>query len=189
MTMQNITPPADRTGEDRTRLEEVHLEIATQRGTNWFYWIAGLTLVNTIISLVGGGISFSVALAFTQFLDAIGKGLGDPTRYVLIVADLIIVAVFVGFGILGGKGQTWATLTGTILYMFDGLLLVGLVVLGRMGGGGGGVPILGFIIHGLAIYYLSQGLIASRKLAAFRANRDRPGPPPPPNLISTMGNG
>jgi hypothetical protein len=184
MTMQNVTPRPDLSQDDWLRIEENNLIVAARRGTNWFYWIAGLTIINTIISLTGGGISFSVGLAFAKVVDAVGQALVGPARYALVLVDLIIAAVFVMFGVLGGKGQTWAILTGTILYVLDGLLLIGLVATGQVTAG-----ILGFIIHGLAIYYLFQGSNASRKLAALRASRGVPGPPPPPSIISTMGNG
>jgi hypothetical protein len=35
-------------------------------GANWFFWIAALSLVNSIISLYGGGWGFSIGLGFTQ---------------------------------------------------------------------------------------------------------------------------
>ena len=43
-------------------------------GVKWFYWIAGLSVVTSIIAMSGGHWSFIISLGTTQFIDGIAKG-------------------------------------------------------------------------------------------------------------------
>ena len=49
------------------------LERAVSGGASWFYWIAGLSLVNSAIVLFGGQWNFIVGLGVTQIIDAIAS--------------------------------------------------------------------------------------------------------------------
>ena len=40
-------------------------------GANWFYWIAGLSVVNSLIFAFGGHTSFIAGLGLTQLIDGI----------------------------------------------------------------------------------------------------------------------
>src|SRR5574340_77246 len=44
-------------------------------GANWFYWIAGLSVVNSVIVLFGGAWYFLVGLGATQFVDGFMMGM------------------------------------------------------------------------------------------------------------------
>lgn len=126
-------------------------------GANWFYWIAGLSLINSIISLFDGNWNFAVGLGITQIFDAIGKigaqeGIGSWIEYVFFTIDLIVAAVFALFGAFANRGQIRAFAAGMILFAFDGLILL------FVG------DVLGIIIHALALYFLFTGLTAARKL-------------------------
>ena len=64
-------------------------------GANWFYWIAGLSLVNSAIYAFGGDISFILGLAATQMVEgitdaAIAEGLPSFLKAVAIVINLVI---------------------------------------------------------------------------------------------------
>src|SRR5467141_963726 len=43
--------------------EMLALHMQGRRGANWFYWVAGLSLVNSAVILGGGSISLSLVLA------------------------------------------------------------------------------------------------------------------------------
>ena len=89
---------------------------------SWFYWIAGLSLVNSISAFSGGGWRFIFGLGVTQVIDGIGIKLGGSG--IALVMDLIVTGIFVLFGVFASKGQTWAFAVGSILFGLDGLLLV-----------------------------------------------------------------
>jgi hypothetical protein len=100
-------------------------------GGNNFYWIAGLSVVNSLILAFQGGITFVIGLGITQLVDAfasvfaeqapdgalIFKGLG-------LVLSIIISGIFALFGFLAGKDLRWAFITGMVLYTLDTVLLL-----------------------------------------------------------------
>src|SRR5579862_2442373 len=49
----------------------LELQRSAHKGANWFYWIAGLSIVNSLIMHGGGGIYFVVGLSVTLVVDAI----------------------------------------------------------------------------------------------------------------------
>src|SRR4051794_40879026 len=48
-----------------------------RNGANWFYWIAGLSLVNSVILLTGGNTFFFIGLGVTMMADAIATVVGQ----------------------------------------------------------------------------------------------------------------
>ena len=143
------------------------LLLATQQqlrgGANWFLWIAGLSLVNSLISLGGGGWSFLAALGVTQVVDAIAftfgqQGIGGTwLRLVALAIDLVVAGFVAGIGLIARKGNLAAFVVGMALYLLDGLLLA---VLGEW-------PSAGF--HLVGLYGLYRGLVAARALRAMAA--------------------
>jgi hypothetical protein len=100
-------------------------------GGNNFYWIAGLSVVNSLISAFGGGISFVIGLGITQIVDGIALLLAQeyPGNAILIKAMGLILsiglsAVFVVFGYFAGKEKRWAFIVGMVFYSLDALILL-----------------------------------------------------------------
>lgn len=97
-------------------------------GARWFFIIAVLSIINAIIVHANGRISFLAGLAITQLISglAIGlsEGLGSGVVVVAIGLELMVAAIFSGFGILAQKGQQWAFIVGMGVYLLDGLLLL-----------------------------------------------------------------
>lgn len=173
-----LTPPT-LTAAESYALAPVQQKLAYQarqrNGINWFFWIAGLSLVNSAIFLTGGGITFVVGLAFTQFVDAfmalVAEELGMRAVPVLIAyfADIVIAAVFVGFGFLGRKGYRWVVVGGMAVYALDAAIFVWLQDWLAVG------------FHAWALWGLWQGLQAINGLRRLEAD----GPVViPPELIA-----
>ena len=138
-----------------------HSEL-TQRyrsGVNWFYWIAGLTIITSLITLFGGGIRFLISLGLTQFIDgfaaALAPQLGGAVQVVGLILDLIVTGVFVVFGVLAGKKMLWAYIAGMVVFFFDGLL--SLVFM----------DVIGVIAHVVVLFVLFRGLQAGRELVSL----------------------
>lgn len=100
-------------------------------GGNNFYWIAGLSVVNSIISAFGGGMSFVIGLGITQIVDGIALLLAQesPGGAMLIKAMGLILSiglssVFVVFGYFSGKEKRWAFIVGMVFYGLDALILL-----------------------------------------------------------------
>ena len=141
--------------------DDLELRQQLSSGANWFYWIAGLSLVNSVISLFEGNWNFAVGLGITQIFDAIARsavqeGIGNWIKYAFFALDLIVAAVFAVFGVFANRAQSWAFVTGMILFALDGAILL------FFG------DILGIIIHALALYFLFRGLMAARQLHQFQ---------------------
>lgn len=122
-------------------------------GASWFWWIAGLSVVNTIMIHSGTDRNFVIGLGFTLLADAIFREM----KVIAFVLDAIALATFVGFGFLSRKGHLWAFVTGIVLYTLD----AGIYVLGQ--------DWMSVAFHGLALFYMIRGakaLRAALKIAA-----------------------
>jgi hypothetical protein len=127
-------------------------------GANWFYWIAGLSLVNSAIYAFGGDISFILGLGATQLIEgitdaAIAEGMPSLLKGVAIVMNLAITGVFALFGYYANKGVAIAFIAGIALYILDGLLYLAV----------GSMLAAGF--HVFALFFIVRGFLASRKIA------------------------
>ena len=108
------------------------IEGAIGSGANWFYWIAGLSVVNSVMHLFGSDRSFIVGLGITQVIDAIAAGgassagasAGNVLRAIALFLDFMMAAFFVLLGWQAGKKRAWAFVLGMILYALDGLIFV-----------------------------------------------------------------
>ncbi|MBI2814885.1 MAG: hypothetical protein HYX71_11440 [Opitutae bacterium] len=132
-------------------------------GAGWFWWIAGLSVVNTIMMHSGADRSFVIGLGFTLVADAIFKEM----KLVAFIIDALALAIFFGFGFLSRKGHLWAFVTGIALYTLD----AGIYVLGQ--------DWMSVAFHGLALFYMIRGANALR--AALKAAATPPpviAPPP-----------
>ena len=147
----NYLPAA--ANQQQAETTEVAPEVKS--GANWYFWIAGLSLVNSIILSMGGNWAFIAGLAITQFIDGvfdiIARESGTPAVNVIaFLINLVIAAVFVAFGVFARRGAKWAFIVGMILYTIDGLLYL-------LAG-----SILGVLIHGFALFCLFKGLQSCR---------------------------
>jgi hypothetical protein len=146
--------------QERYRLESQH-----KSGANWFYWIAGLSLINTLMNLFGGRFSFLVGLGITQLVDGIVLGVSgqvaqDMALVVKIVGfavNLTVAVVFIVFGILARQKRKWPFIVGMALYALDALLFIWV----------GDWWSFGF--HLLALWGLSTGMKARNRLAEMAA--------------------
>src|SRR5437763_16327974 len=48
-----------------------------RNGSNWFYWVAGLSLVNSISLHTGGNVFFVVGLGVTLVADTLAQGVAE----------------------------------------------------------------------------------------------------------------
>lgn len=130
-------------------------------GANWFYWIAGLSIITSLIAFFGGGIQFIFSLGITRIIDGIaanvseGLGGGSAAKVVALLLDLIITGIFVLFGYLSNQKQIWAYLIGTIVFLMDGLLSL-------LAG-----EIISVLAHGFVLFFLIRGFMAGREMLAL----------------------
>lgn len=128
-----------------------------QSGSGWFYWIAGLSVVNSAITQFEGQWAFIIGLGITQVIDEIMRQAGGAAPVIGFVISLVVAGVFALFGVLARKRQTWAFYVGMVLYALDGLLF--LLVQDWLS--------IGF--HVFALYCIYGGLAAHNKLRELEA--------------------
>lgn len=106
------------------------LEARIRGGANWFFLIAALSIINSIIYVAGGRLTFLFGLGLTQVIDGlcyaiareVSPDVGIFVRFIGLVADLAVAGVFAVAGILARKRFRWAVISGTVLYGLDGLI-------------------------------------------------------------------
>ena len=125
-------------------------------GASWFYWIAGLSLINSISAFSGSTWRFIIGLGITQIIDVFGTRLETGGKLVSLALDLCVAGLFILFGVFAHKAHTWAFLVGMVLFALDGLIF--LLAQDWLG--------VGF--HALVLYWLFRGFSAARQLSAAR---------------------
>jgi len=125
------------------------------RGASWFYWIAALSLVNSIVAITGNDWRFIFGLGITQVLDELGNHFGGAAKFVALGLNLVVAGIFVLFGVFAHKRHLWAFITGMVLFALDALLMLLLVT-----------DWLGLALHGFVLFCLFRGLQACRTLTA-----------------------
>jgi hypothetical protein len=159
---------------------EVHaLEQKSKSGARWFFWIAGLTIITSIVSLYGGGFAFFLSLGTTQFIDAMARGLsqefGDATKIVALVLDILVAGVFGLIGWLALKRYLWSFIVGMVLFMLDALILLVFQIW------------ISFAFHLLVIFWIFKGYQAARQLSELELQMRLTPPPPPPAELNQAG--
>ena len=150
MSATTETPPVPR---------RVELQHSVRSGANWFYWIAALSLLNSVIATFAGQWNFIFGLGITQVFDAIGGGLaaeaegsGLGFRIFGLMLSLGAVSVYALFGWLGNRLKTAGFVTGMIFYFLDGGIFL---VAGDMLGAG---------FHVFALFLMGRGFKALKEL-------------------------
>ena len=134
-----------------------------QSGARWFFWVAGLSLINAIAAATNSTWSFLAGLGITQFISgfasALSADLGDSSAVMVIafVLNLLVAGFFVFLGVFAGKGHTWAFILGAVIYALDALIFL--------------VVQLWFPLafHAFVLYCLYRGFAANRKLKQLEA--------------------
>jgi hypothetical protein len=152
--------------QDPAMLQEIarRTEIAnqvqrTRNGAANFYFIAVLSVVNSLISLFNGGLTFVVGLGLTQIVDAFAAAFAEsipdiavPLRIFGLGLSVVIAGVFALFGYFAGKLRRWAFIAGLVLYCLDAILVLVFQ------------DWFGFLFHGLMLWGAVNGLLALNKL-------------------------
>ena len=120
-----------------------------QSAARWFWWVAGLSLINIIMTQSGSDTSFVMGLGFTAVSDAIF----ESNKAIGFVIDALALGFFFFLGLQGMRGKLWAFYLGISVYVLDALIYV--FVQDWM-------PVA---FHALAIFFIAKGalaLVASR---------------------------
>ena len=133
----------------------------SQSGARWFFWIAALSMINSIVILANGQWNFLAGLGLTQVISGLAVGLseqlGTAATVIAVALNLMVVLIFVGFGLFAQKFHTWAFIFGMVVYGLDGLIFLMVQ------------DWLSIAFHLFVLYSLYRGLSANMKLSGLRA--------------------
>lgn len=113
-----------------------------RRGSSWLFWVAALSLINTIMTATGGGFYFLFGMGITL----IASSMGAPAA-VSIGLSVIICAMLAGLGWFARKGHAWAFIAGIIIYGLDAVVFLV------------GQEWLPLAFHGYVIFWMVRGLM------------------------------
>lgn len=147
--------PIDNFDSSSAVAQRLHLEQRVRSGASWFHWIAGLSILNSIIQLSGGNWHFIFGLGITSIVDALAANLGQAGVVLDLIINVFIAGVFVIFGVFANKLKSGAFITGMVLYGLDGLLSL----LAQ--------DWLGLAFHAFALYSMWRGIAALKELKSF----------------------
>lgn len=136
------------------------LQNELNKSVSWFYWIGGLSIINTLIIQFNGDVSFIVGLGITQFFDGIALALkqeavvGEWISYIVLGTNILISLGFFLFGIAGKNLKKGVYIVGMILYGMDALLFLAVADYLSLG------------FHIFALYFLVKGIGKMNELVA-----------------------
>lgn len=120
-----------------------------QSAARWFWWIAGLSLVNAVMFHTGSGVNFVVGLAMTT--------LASMAFAQNLPVSLTLVGLTIGFyflmGLYAQRRALWAFYLGLAVYAADALISALLQ------------DWMSVAFHALAGYFIFKGIQRSRELA------------------------
>ena len=116
----------------------------------WFWWIAGFSLLNTVLFFSGTQTSFMLGLGVTSLANVI---FAKQIAVALMVGGLAAVLLFF-IGLQAQRERAWAFYLGLVLYTLDAFIFVTYE---------DWFPV---VIHAVAIFYISKGLVQLRERGA-----------------------
>ena len=131
--------------------EKLRLQNVVRNGANWFLWVAGLSLLNSVMSLSGSRFQFIFGLGISQVVDALARRVGSAGLLLDLVINGFVAGVLLVFWNFARKGNRWAFLAGMCLYGLDGLWMLWIVGLSLD---------LGVAFHAAALYGMYRGFAA-----------------------------
>ncbi|HXW90359.1 MAG TPA: hypothetical protein VEK33_07410 [Terriglobales bacterium] len=137
---------------ERIAVSKMVAATRARTGAKWFYWIAVLSIINSLIVFYGEKFDLGAWLGFTSAVDALVKRAGSAGSISGIAINALVAGVFITFGYFATKAKRWAFLVGMALYLVDGFLLIERRHLLSVG------------FHTYALYAISRGLAAAKQV-------------------------
>lgn len=114
----------------------------------WFWWIAGLSLLNAVMLHSGSNGNFVMGLAMTTI---VGLTL-EHAKWAGIAITALILGFYVAMGAHAQRGKLWAFYAGLLAYVVDALICAAFEDWMSAG------------FHALAIFFIAKGVARQREL-------------------------
>jgi len=119
-----------------------------QSAARWFWWIAGLSLVNAVLLQAGSDTSFVLGLAMTTIAGVAFAG--APAIAFTLVA--LTIGFYFVMGLQAQRGKPWAFYLGLAVYVVDALIYARFEDWMSVG------------FHAFAIFMIAKGVMRLREL-------------------------
>jgi hypothetical protein len=130
-------------------------------GANWFFWIAGFSVINTIVLLAQGEWNFLIGLGVTQLIDGVAytaaQELGAAATALALFLDAMVAGFFVVMGLMARRGFGWAFVLGMVAYALDALIFLYVQEWANIA------------FHAFALFFIYRGFAANGHLRRLRA--------------------
>jgi hypothetical protein len=126
------------------------LAAQAKSGADWFYWIAGLSIVNSAVILLGSDWGFLAGLGITQVVDALVVGVAPTATWLALVVDIAIAGACCAVGYWAHTNSK-IYMAGMVLYGLDSILFL---LVGDW---------IGVGFHGVVLFFLWGGLKARKE--------------------------
>jgi len=110
--------------ENSLLMQYIDLKNQFKSSANWFYWIAVLSIVNTLVLMFGGSYNFIFGLGVSQIIDSLSMSEFGEYSLLGIILNAIIAGVFYLFGYLAHKKQKSFYIIGMTFYALDGSISI-----------------------------------------------------------------
>ena len=90
-------------------------EARIRSGASWFYWVAALSVINSILLMTNVGFGFAVGLGLTTITDVAFAAM----PVVALGISAVCSAVIAMFGWFSIKGHAWAFIVGLLVLLLD----------------------------------------------------------------------
>jgi hypothetical protein len=146
--------PAAAPAQSEPQVADPELAQRMKSGAGWFYWIAGFSIVNSILIHTGQEWGFALGLGISAILDGMASAFGGAAKIIAIALNVLAAGIVILFGFFASKGHGWAFIIGMILLGLD-TVLTGLREMW-----------LSLGLHVFALFCIFSGFKASRALRA-----------------------
>ncbi len=102
--------------------QKLRVEARARSGADWFYWIAGLSVLSSLAALADYDWARVFVLGAAQLVEHTVWGVGLLGKGLTLLVNVALAAIFVGFGLHARRGLPRVFLAGMFLYAMDGLL-------------------------------------------------------------------
>ena len=146
------------TGQDFARYQLLQRR---NTGGAWFYWIAGASLLNSLLYAARIDWGLFIGLGITQVIDGLAIALSGTVRTPVyaIVADVLVAGAFFLFGRAARAGRLAIFAIGIVVYALDGLIFIW------------AEDWLALAFHGFVVFGLMNGWRAARALGKLDSVR------------------
>jgi hypothetical protein len=133
-------------------------------GTSWLYWVAALSLINSILVQANVDWSFALGTTVSLYVDAIAMNIkqggqaGNTPALIAVAVNAVLAAIVAGAGWIASQGNRIVIGLAMLIYLLDGALLLTLPM---------AFIILPLVFHALVLWNLWRAFQAAGELAAI----------------------